>query len=65
MITNYGGKLSACIKACREGGRVRAAFMKREPREGVKERGRLDIIYIYIFLNLAEIQTFSLFFLNV
>lgn len=40
MITNYGGKLSACIKACREGGRVRAAFMKREEREGLRsEKG--------------------------
>lgn len=29
MITNYEGKLSARIKACREGGFVRAAYLKR------------------------------------
>lgn len=36
MITNYGGKLSACIRAWREGGRVGAAFLKREAAEGVE-----------------------------
>lgn len=35
MITNYGGKLSACIRAWREGARVGAAFLKREAAEGV------------------------------
>lgn len=43
MITNYGGKLSACIRARREGGRVGAAFLKREAAEGVngwKKNGR-------------------------
>lgn len=41
MITNYGGKLSACIKAYREGGRVRVAFTKREEREGLRsEKGK-------------------------
>lgn len=29
MITNYEGELSARIKACREGGCVRAACLKR------------------------------------
>lgn len=50
MITNYGGKLSACIKACREGGRVRAAFLKREAREGVERRENDEISWKKFFL---------------
>lgn len=57
MITNYGGKLSACIKACREGGRVRAAFMKREARE---RELRSESLIGYDLKNLLKTRTFSL-----